>query len=212
MIKAAMFDTTPLVEIAEEWVAGRLDPAVPAWVGEDRGKAFWSADKPDSPVCKVIRQPSLNTPEVDEPTCVIEWPSGRNRLYLPESHRTEAPYVGRQYIPGTSDCYSLVREYYRREHGIELGQAFITRQEMMTGQVSAFNDHPESANWERVAVGQPGDGLLFTFGEAIAPNHCGVLLDNGMFLHHFNERLSTIEPLTGVWRKHLTHYLRRVDV
>ena len=32
----------------------------------------------------------------------------------------EAPLLGRQWVWGITDCWSLVRDYYKQERGIEL--------------------------------------------------------------------------------------------
>jgi len=208
MIRTQLQDIVPLVQIGEAWVQG-MDPAQPQYVDQYRGKAFWATEKRGFPFYKVIQAASLElTEEVEEPTCVVEWPSGRHALYLPESYKTIRPYQNRQYVMGQSDCYGLAREWYWRELGILLPTFQADRQLMLSGNFDAFDTHPATGDWERVITPRPGDAVLFKFGDAKSPNHCGVMLEDDWFLHHFYDRLSTIERLDGVWRANISEFRR----
>lgn len=205
MIRTQLLDIVPLVEIGEAWIQG-LDPALPQLVDQSRGKAFWATDRRGTPFYKVIQAESLElAEEVSEPTCVIEWPSGRHALYLPYGPR---PYQNRQHVTGKDDCYTLVREWYQREQGILLPAFKADRELMLSGNFDLFDSHPAAGQWERVIAPQPGDAVLFKFGQAKSPNHCGVMLEDGWFLHHFHDRLSTIEKLDGAWRANIAEFRR----
>lgn len=205
MICTQLQDIVPLVNIGEAWIQG-LDPSLPQYVDQLRGKAFWATDRRATPFYKVIQAPSLELiEEVSEPTCVIEWPSGRHALYLPDGPR---PYQNRQHVTGTDDCYTLVREWFWRERGILLPVFKADRALMMSGNFDKFDTHPSSTEWERVIAPQPGDAVLFKFGDAKSPNHCGVVLEDDWFLHHYFDRLSTIEKLDGAWRANIAEFRR----
>lgn len=207
MITTHLHEITPLTQIGEAWAFGEIQ-ADTVWLTEHRGKLSWSVDVPPAnPWGRVVRQPSLELlEEPTERTIVIEWPSGRHALYLPESHRTAAPYTGRQHETNVDDCYTLARDWFARERGVLLPKLFADPRDP---NFDWFDTHPETENWERVVVGQPGDGILFTIGtERRHPDHCGVLLENGLMLHHMFDRLSTIEPLSAAWRRKVTCYVR----
>lgn len=208
MIRTQLQDIVPLIEIGEAWVAG-LDRTQVQFVDQRRGKAFWAKVERANPFYKVICAKSTDMPvEVTEPTCVIAWPSGEHALYLPESYKTQRPYMNRQHVTGTDDCYTLVREWYWRELSILLPEFKADRQLMLSGNFDMFDSHPEAAKWERVIFPQHGDAVLFKFGDAKSPNHCGIYLEDGWLLHHFYDRLSTVEKLEGTWKQHVCEYRR----
>lgn len=210
MIRTTLHDIVPLVDIGEAWVSG-LDPTVPQFVDQSRGRAFWATDRRATPFYKVIRASSLDlAEEVSEPTCIVEWPSGRHALYLPDVK--PRPYQNRQHVTGTDDCYTLAREWYWRERQILLPTFKADRELMLSGNFDLFDTHPAARQWERMIVPQIGDAVLFKFGEAKSPNHCGVVLEDGWFLHHFYDRLSTIEKLDGVWRANVCEFRRHKGV
>ena len=125
------------------------------------------------------------------------------------------PIMPRDYRPGPSgtdgrgDCFALVRDWYAQERGL-----FIP-------------DVPRTGDWEDempeafvegcIRVGftqvgeadiEPGDGLLFSIQTSRRiPNHCGVYLGEGLFLHHLRNRLVQREGL-GFWRRSLVSVLR----
>lgn len=49
---------------------------------------------------------------------IMSWPDGD---FCTISPREERDYVGRQWVLSYADCWSLIREYYRREHELNLG-------------------------------------------------------------------------------------------
>jgi len=209
VIESNVHEITPLVQLAEAWSTKRLT-SDQAWIGHVRGKTFWAEEQPEKVFCKVLRVKDFDLSEVDEPVCQVQWPSGRHKLLLPESYRTNAPYEGRQHITNESDCYTLACDWFRRERGWEMPPVVGNQADLGTGgKGDWFTTHPEVSNWERVVVGNPGDGVYFTFGERSHPNHCGVLLEDNMLLHHFYGRLSCIEPFTGIWKQSLTCYMSR---
>lgn len=116
--------------------------------------------------------------------------------------------VGRSFRFGVTDCYSLIRDWYRLEQGITLA------------------DYPRRSNWyqtgqnhylEKFAeVGfvlipkteaEPGDVFLLQVAGSPVPNHAALYLGNSLILHHFYNRLSNRPPVS-VWWNYITHTLR----
>ncbi len=52
------------------------------------------------------------------PWLIVSWPTGRMHEFEPSGY--EAPLVGRPFHHGVLDCYSLKRDHFRREVGIDL--------------------------------------------------------------------------------------------
>lgn len=125
------------------------------------------------------------------------------------SRRALNTLVGRTYEYGVRDCLSLFRDYYRLAHGIDLpafdhgewgwwskGGDLITEGVHPAG----FYDIPAQAL-------RPGDAILMQIRSRV-PNHCAVLVEDGIILHHLHERLSTRDVFGGYFKKMAVRYLR----
>lgn len=124
------------------------------------------------------------------------------------------PLLGRPFRHGVTDCWSLIRDFYRQERNVLLP------------------DYPRDWNWwtegmdlYRQGFGEAGfrpvdpasaenaDVVLFQMRSKV-PNHGAVLLEDGWMLHHpasirpyDSLRLSYRQPLER-WKPHVTHWLR----
>lgn len=117
-------------------------------------------------------------------------------------HVLEEPLIGRRFAPGVTDCYELVRAWMWQERKIKLKSfprdaSWWERKEDLLAQSFA------QAGCARVPVEEvrPGDGLLMAIPATGAVNHCAVLLDNGLMLHHRAGQLSRREPWSGAWQR-----------
>lgn len=123
--------------------------------------------------------------------------------------------VGRPFIHGISDCYSLVRDYFRQK-GIytddvprdwlwwEKGDDLITESFQKLG----FVEVPLSEL-------QEGDAFISQVRSAV-PHHCGIYLGGDLILHHpgasspiDKSKLSVIEPIHR-YLPYITKIVRRV--
>lgn len=116
------------------------------------------------------------------------------------------PLLGRTYDFGTNDCYSLVRDYYREKLNIELS-AINFEDNWWNKGLNYFDDLYEAFGWYEVETPQEHDMIIFSVLSNI-PNHCGVYLGEGLFLHHAENRLSCRESIYSGWSKHITRYIR----
>ena len=105
------------------------------------------------------------------------------------------PLIGRQWVWGVTDCWSLVRDYYRENKNIILRdwerpttpEEFIKNP--MFEKCAADTGFAELKPEDKL---QNGD-LLFMSILANGLNHVAVFID-GDVLHHLADRLSTKEP------------------
>lgn len=121
-----------------------------------------------------------------------------------------APLVGRDFIHGKQDCYSIFRDFY-----------FLAGADLP--------DFPRVDNWwekgynlylanmakhgfelvQDVSSLQVGDVILMQVGATI-PNHAGIYIGNQTVLHHGPKRLSKRDLYDGYWLKH-THSIWRLN-
>lgn len=117
-------------------------------------------------------------------------------------HVLDEPLIGRRFVSNVTDCYELVRAWMWQERRIKLKSfprdvAWWERGENLLAQ--SF----ETAGCVRVAIedAHPGDGLLMAIPATGPVNHCAVLLDGGLMLHHRVGQFSRREPWSGAWRR-----------
>lgn len=215
-MKTELSNLSPLVEASKVW---RIDQKKEMWLKQVYGKIFFSETEPNQEefFCVLKACSDLNdVPDVDIPTCFVEFPSGLHDLILPNSWDINAPYIGRPYILGKFDCYTLVADYMKREFGFEMEYLTESRERLMTNLVvdNIFLDNCEIGSWKRVIFPSPGDGILFCVGATSTSvietaNHCGIYLGDDKFLHHMQGRSSCIDEFDDSWKQWVVSYMRR---
>lgn len=113
----------------------------------------------------------------------------------------EAPLVGRMFSHGVLDCYSLVRDYYKRELQIDLpdferrdGWWNVEGNNLYLDNFAACGFVPATG-----AI-QVGDIILMQI-RALVPNHAGVYIGNGQIIHHVMGRMSSRDLYDGYWQE-----------
>ena len=111
----------------------------------------------------------------------------------------EAPLVGRVYSFGTFDCFSLVRDYYRREMQIELHD--VPRTERIWESEPNYLANRAANDFEFIRLSdcdelQRGDLCFIETGKKGA-DHIGIYLGDDKILHQTRSRLSRIDIYGG---------------
>jgi len=125
-----------------------------------------------------------------------------------------APYEGRQWIYGIHDCYAILRDFYKREFGIELDD--FERGEENEWESKSWtmfvDNYSQQGFYEVERPERKGDFLLMQVG-APSPNHAGVMTgEDNCFYHHLMGRLSEKSVYGGYWAKVTAKVLRHKDV
>lgn len=120
----------------------------------------------------------------------------------------DEPLIGRDFSPGICDCYGLVRAWFWQEREIKLPE-YPRDDEWWQAGEDMFMQGFIATGFREIGGLEPlrfGDALLMRIHAAV-PNHCAIIIDNGLMLHHLAGRLSRREPL-GRWEKLASHRLR----
>lgn len=126
----------------------------------------------------------------------------------------KAPLIGRGFRHGVTDCFSLVRDFYKEVHDIHV-EEFARDWEWWHNDERLYEDGFTKAGFYEISKAelQPGDGFIASI-RSKTPNHAGIYLGNGLILHHTcakegyqPDRLSVVEPAAR-WIPFLTKVLR----
>lgn len=124
------------------------------------------------------------------------------------------PLLDRSFRHGITDCYSLIRDYYRLEVGIFLPE-FPRDWEWWLADQDLYQDGFEKAGFRVIdsSEAKPGDVWLAQLKSPVV-NHGGILLDHGLILHHPSARkpvdssqCARREP-GARWMNHIMLWLR----
>lgn len=133
------------------------------------------------------------------------------------------PLIGREFIHGVTDCYSLIRDVFAlgrdklAEQGIgwphpPIQLPLFPRNDAWWEQSedNFYEEKPQQIGFVEICPTQvrPGDVFLGQI-RSDRLNHGGVLLENNLILHHLPQRLSRREP-AGLWARCAEKWIRYV--
>lgn len=149
--------------------------------------------------------------EADKASCnetgitfgLVALPAGEYAELEPQLDR---PLIGREFVVGVQDCYSLVMAWHRK-HGIEL-KDFRTPYPWWERGEDRFTPENFAAAGFVQCDPQPGCMLVMQVQCDVA-NHCGILLPSGEILHHLFGRPSGRDAYFGSWLEKVNRYCVR---
>jgi len=128
----------------------------------------------------------------------------------------KAPLLGRPFVHGIWDCYSLVRDWHASEHGIiipEYPRAHLWwRPEDGYEGGNMYEEGFVEAGFKRVIRSSPlpGDCFICRLKSPVL-NHAGVYLGNDTILHHPGGSLSLRSPASR-WSSKMDFLVRHKDL
>lgn len=130
-----------------------------------------------------------------------------------EPEGREIPYLERPYAFGALDCWSLVRDYYKREFGIQLGDYPRHHEFWKNPETNYFHTEWKNENLIDVTgtIPQVGDIFFIQTDKSGNPNHVAVFVGDDMILHHCHGRLSRRDVYGGYWAKHTVRHVRHIS-
>jgi proteasome lid subunit RPN8/RPN11 len=123
------------------------------------------------------------------------------------NQRLDDPLLGRAFIHGVNDCYGAIRSWRWQNRQIKLVD-FPRDDQWWKEGYDLYREGFAKAGYREITESEAavGDVALITFRSKV-PNHGGTLVDDGLFYHHLQNRLSCREPI-GRWRSMISHWLR----
>tara|TARA_R100000234_G_scaffold73665_2_gene45514 strand:- start:1035 stop:1748 length:714 start_codon:yes stop_codon:yes gene_type:complete len=109
----------------------------------------------------------------------------------------ELPYVGRQFFHGVVDCYTLVRDFYKKEFNIYLNDYFRRDKWWDKGE-NMYLDNFNKEGFYEIPLKEIQYGCVVLMHlEADVPNHAAIYLGDNVILHHVQGRLSSRDVYGG---------------
>jgi cell wall-associated NlpC family hydrolase len=121
-----------------------------------------------------------------------------------------APLIGRDFVWGVFDCFTLLRDYYRDVVGITLPEAEPYSYNFWKNNQALYEQRLEQFGFITLAQDQAlqaHDVLLIQIRSTIA-NHAAIYLGDGQLLHHLESQLSRRDIYGGFWQKN-TRFIAR---
>lgn len=138
-----------------------------------------------------------------------------------------APLLGREYVHGVQDCYTLVQDYYKRELNIDLPN-FQRTEDWWENENSEplYENNFKKVGFKVVDDLQPHDVILCRVGRTYHVNHALIFLGNGkltsevtpdcvgdnLVLHHPHGALSKREIFGESWQKRTAMIVRHKEL
>jgi proteasome lid subunit RPN8/RPN11 len=143
------------------------------------------------------------------PWSIVSVPDGSWAYCEPQGYTPDL--IGRQWVHAESDCYTLVRDWYRINGSIYLND-YDRNVEWWKHGDDLYCDHFRDEGFREIKLSEvkPGDALLMKVGSKVV-NHAAIYLGDNVILHHVQNRLSGREMLDDQWMRRITHALRYAD-
>lgn len=125
-----------------------------------------------------------------------------------------APMVGREFSFGILDCYSIIKDYYELELGIDMPDP-IRKDKFWERGEDLYVDNFELAGFKKVTFDSVhdlkiNDVIIMAISSSIS-NHAAVYLGDGKMIHHVQGRLSSIDMYGGYWLKNTWGIVRHEE-
>lgn len=202
---------------ASYWPCDNLSNAASCFMLDPKGYAE-AADYGDI-VAVVHSHPQMSaTPSViDRQACeasglpwhIVSVPAGSWAYLEPQGYTQDL--LGRPWVHAVTDCYTLVRDWYRITGSIYLSE-YDRREEWWKKGDDLYTGHFADEGFTEISLSriEPGDAVLMAIGSKV-PNHAAVYVGDNVILHHVMGRLSGRDVLDETWRRRITHVLRYAD-
>lgn len=122
----------------------------------------------------------------------------------------EAPLVGRPFVHGVLDCFSLIRDWYKRESQVRLPD-FEREAEWWDKGFDLYAANIEAHGFFPIPdAPKRGDMILMQIRAGVM-NHGAIYLGEGIILHHLLGRLSSRDVYGGYWQSVTRMIVRHKD-
>lgn len=122
----------------------------------------------------------------------------------------DADTIGKEYIHGVYDCYSIVRRYYWQNYKIKL-QDYARSYDWWNNGGNLYTSNIANSDWVEIKQQdlREGDLILMRIKDSVEC-HAALYIGDDQLIHHLAGRLSTTDNF-GRWRKKMTRFFKHKD-
>lgn len=198
----------------------QIKSAGTCFLDQDCGKALVSPDKGPNTVARCVSVDHEQVYEISDelrsqmnserlPLVVFGPTLDASEAYVPDRFFENHPYVNRPFIHGIFDCYTLIRDYYRREFGKLLPSNNQRTYGWWNSGENLYIEGAPDYGFEQVNSIRKHDVILMKFTSM--PSHAGIYMGEGNILHHVGGRFSCVEPLTSEYKRMIYGVYRQTN-
>lgn len=131
--------------------------------------------------------------------------------FVPNKFFEDARFDGRPFLHGIFDCYTLVKDYYRKMFGIYLPTNIQRTWEWWLNGENLYLDSAKTYDFEEVTNIKPNDIILMKLTSDV-PNHAAIYIGCDTILHHVSGRFSTYEELSHFYKHKIAVIYRNKNI
>ena len=146
------------------------------------------------------------------PWLIFSWPQGEYVEIMPE----RLSLRGRPFILGSSDCWTLIKDYHAangvimRNH--EVDYQWWNAEDPNYKRDDFYDSLPPAEGFIEVSEITAGCMITMYIGDTQVANHAGVILPNGEILHHLYNQLSCSTIFGRFYRDRMAKIWRHKDL
>lgn len=141
---------------------------------------------------------------------IMSWPDGD---FCTLSPRGDRELAGRRWVLGHADCWSLIMDYYRMEHGIIVKNYSVDREWWVDGKENLYDDNWHAEGFVEIDVsGMRAGDMIMMRVQAPVTNHAAIYLGGNIMIHHMFGNLSARVPYGKYYRDRTVRVVRRKEL
>lgn len=179
---------------------------------EERGEIVCIVHSHPNAPCRPSMADKVSCESHRKPFLIVEvGADGAGDMSWNEPSGYQAPLIGRPFVHGVLDCYSLVQDWYVRERDIILPD--FERQELWwTKGDDLYMQHYEDAGFSPIrGKMQIGDVILMQLQSKVV-NHGAVYIGDSQIIQHIYNRLSSRDLYDGYFQEITRVVIRHKDM
>ena len=131
------------------------------------------------------------------PFLIVNYPLNTHTWTEPTGY--VAPFIGRPFVHGVTDCYAMLVDYYKHELNLNI-KDYERQSEWWSKGDNLYLENYADAGFIKVDDLQVNDIIIMQVASPV-PNHCAIYLGDNIILHHVMNRASSRDIYGGYWRK-----------
>jgi cell wall-associated NlpC family hydrolase len=193
-----------------------------AYVGNDKGNPILVFNKPEDFIGTIYQVDALNPNSADilskgtdhylenRPIVVLCRGIGTYDFSIPEVFELTTPYTGRPFIHKKWDCFTLLRDYFKREFNIEMPLVEYFDEWWSKGE-NFYMNLSGLAGFYPVTQLKKNDVIAMRINSAVF-NHTAIYLGDNKILHHMGGKFSCIEEIRPAYYSSFYGFFRHKDL